>query len=251
MFFENQGVVYTKCNNCSLVYQNPMPVFADLKKRYGEGYFDYEVKNQDNFFELMKLGLKDIQFDRFYDGVNNRKFLDIGCATGLLLHHMKKKGWNTVGVEICRPSVDYARRNFGLEIFTGTLQDAQFPSNHFDVVHFSHLIEHVPDPKGLLNEVKRIVKNNGHVIVTTPNVDGLQAKIARENWRSAIPDHIHLFSKKTMRLLFDLTGYKVVKQISWGGIPSGKRPGFIKHPADKLAKLLNLGDVMLFHCRPV
>jgi 2-polyprenyl-3-methyl-5-hydroxy-6-metoxy-1,4-benzoquinol methylase len=250
-YLKMDGFTYIKCRDCELIYQNPRPVFKDLKKRYGENYFDYEYSNQNNFFELMKLGLRDIRLNEYYnDDIKNKKFLDIGCATGLLLNHMKDKGWETKGVEICRPSAEYGIKKFGLDIFIGTLDEAAFPDNHFDVVHFSHLIEHVPDPKALLIEIKRILKKEGHMIVTTPNADGWQAKIAKESWRSAIPDHIYLFTKKTMRRLLDITMYSIVKQLSWGGIPKGNKPDFVKKPADKLAKLLNIGDVMLFHCIP-
>lgn len=248
-FLAVNGFRYQKCQNCDLVYQNPRPVFRELKRRYDHNYFEYELSNQDNFFHLMKLGLKDIDFDAVYNNdIQERRFLDIGCATGLLLNHMKQKGWRTQGVEICRSSAEYAITNFGINVFVGPLEDASFADNSFDVVHTSHVIEHVSDPKGMLLEIKRILKPHGSLVLTTPNVDGWQARAAKETWRSAIPDHIYLFSKKTMHLLLSLTGFTILKQISWGGIPIGKRPNFIKKPADRVAKLLNRGDVMLFHC---
>lgn len=251
-FLKMDGFSYKRCVRCGLVCQNPRPVLGELRKRYSEGYFQYELENQKNFFNLMKLGLRDIRFDTFSCNTlhESRRFLDIGCATGLLLNHVRDKGWKTNGVEICRPSVAYARRMFGLDIFVGTLEEASFPDDSFDVVHFSHVIEHVPEPREMLLEVRRVVKENGHVIVTTPNVDGWHARVAGSEWRSAIPDHIYLFSKSTLRWLLELTGFEIVRQVSWGGIPIGKRPGFVKKPADRLAKLLNIGDVMLFYCRP-
>lgn len=250
-FLQMGGWAYRRCRSCGLVYQNPRPVFRDLKKRYGDNYFAYELSNQENFFVLMKLGLRDIGFDRLFNGHNgNRRFLDIGCATGLLLNHLKQRGWRTTGVELCRASAEHGINRFGLDIFIGTLEQAIFPDNFFDVVHFSHLIEHVPDPRGLLLEVRRVVKPGGHVVVATPNAGGLHAGFARSGWRSAIPDHVYLFNKETLRHMLRDTGFRVVRQVSWGGIPAGRRPGWIKRPADRLAKLLNVGDVMLFHCTP-
>ncbi len=252
IFFEVDGFTYRKCRKCGLVYQSPRPVFDDLKTNYEDNYFEYEITNQENFFNLMKLGLRDIGFDRIYgEKVDGLKFLDIGCATGLLLNYMKGKGWDTKGVEICKESAEYAINNFGLDVFIGTLFDANYPDDYFDVVHLSHLIEHVPDPKALLVEIHRILKKDGRMILTTPNVDGWHARIAKDKWRSAIPEHVYLFSKKTMRTLLKMVGFKIIMQESWGGIPVGRRPNFIKRPADRLAKMLNVGDVMLFHCRPV
>ena len=251
-FLEMDGFQYSRCRECGLVYQNPMPVFGDLRKRYSGDYFQYELENQENFFNLMKLGLRDIRFEKFCRNgkQGERRFLDIGCATGLLLDHVKKLGWGAKGVEICKPSVEYARQTFGLDVFLGTLEEASFPDGCFDVVHFSHVIEHVPEPKAMLLEVRRVLKDDGHVVVTTPNVGGWHARFAGRTWRSAIPDHIHLFSIRTLRALLALTGFRVTKQVSWGGVPVGKRPAILKKPADRFAKLFNVGDVMLFHCRP-
>ena len=253
LFFKVDNFEYRKCENCGLVYQSPRPVFDDLKTNYKDNYFEYEISNQKNFFNLMKLGLKDINFDGIYGEKvkGSKKFLDIGCATGMLLNHMKQKGWNTKGVELCRESAEYGIKNYGLDISIGTLFDASFPDNYFDVVHLSHLIEHVPDPKALLIEIHRILKKDGHIILTTPNVDGWHARIVKNKWRSAIPEHVFLFSKKSMKTLLDITGFRILKQESWGGMPvDRRRPIFLKKPTDKLAKLLNVGDVMLFHCSP-
>jgi 2-polyprenyl-3-methyl-5-hydroxy-6-metoxy-1,4-benzoquinol methylase len=250
-FLTLDGFSYGKCIHCGLVYQNPRPVFGDLKKRYGENYFDYEYTNRNNFFNLMKLGLRDVGFDSLFSNVQeNKSFLDVGCATGLLLNHMKSKGWECHGVEICRESAEYGITQFGLDIFIGTLNEASFPDASFHAVHLSHLIEHVPDPTALLLEIRRILRPEGYMVLTTPNVSGVQARIAGKNWRSAIPDHVYLFSKETMKKLLRKTGFEILKQISWGGIPAGKRPDFIKKPADRCAKLFNIGDVMLFSCTP-
>jgi 2-polyprenyl-3-methyl-5-hydroxy-6-metoxy-1,4-benzoquinol methylase len=251
VYLKLDGFSYQRCRRCGLVYQNPRPVFGDLEKRYGANYFDYEYGNQENFFKLMQLGLRDIGFDSLFQTRPPRgTFLDIGCATGLLLNEMKGKGWDCRGVEICRESAEYAMRQFGLDIFIGTLEEAAFPESTFNAVHLSHLIEHVPNPRALLLEIRRILKPYGYMILTTPNAGGLQARCSRATWRSAIADHVYLFSKRTMGQMLRTTGFTVLKQISWGGIPAGKRPGYVKRPADRLAKLFNLGDVMLFHCSP-
>ena len=100
----------------------------------------------------------------------------------------------------------------------------------------------------MLLEIRKILKPDGHIIVTTPNVAGGHALFARSSWRSLMPDHIYLFSQKTLRKLLELSGFRFVKQVSWGGIPAGKRADWLKRPFDRLAKLLNIGDVMLFHC---
>jgi len=238
---------FVKCSRCGLVYQNPQPVFDDLKRRYSEEYFNYERINEKNFFNLMRLGLKDIDFTNLTANIKKtgNTFLDIGCATGMLLESMRKEGWEVKGVEICEGSAGYGRRMRKLDIYTGTLEEANYDNDTFSVVHFSHLIEHLNDPEKFLREVYRILKADGYAVITTPNVNGFQARILRGKWRSAIPDHLYLFSKKTLYSLLKLTGFNILKTVTWGGAAKGLVPGFIKYPVDKMAKSFGFGDVML------
>jgi len=246
-YLKSDGFRFVKCCSCDFVYQNPVPVFTDLRKRYTQNYFDYELENEKNFFSLMKLGLRDIQFDSMPPEVfENGNFLDIGCATGMLCSYIREKGWNVKGVDICRESALYGKKKRGVDIFPGTLEEAEFPSHYFSFIHFSHLIEHVPDPRALLLEVKRILTKKGIAVITTPNINGFQAKLFREKWRSAIADHLYLFSKSTLsRLLVD-TGFKIQMIITWGGLAIGTVPQPVKAIADFLAKKFGFGDVMLF-----
>ncbi len=252
--FTIEGSNFVQCRKCGLVYQNPQPVFSDLQRRYGKNYFEYEIENERNFFRLMLLGLKDINFEKLESGILNTsmggaRFMDIGCATGMLLSHMKSRGWITKGVELCRESAEYGIRERGLDIHIGPVENSGTESDSFSVIHFSHLIEHVPDPMALLKEVHRILVPNGYAIVTTPNFHGFQAKLLKKNWRSAIPDHLFLFTPATLREMLKKTGFEIEKFITWGGIAKGLAPYFIKAPMDRLAKLLGFGDVMLFLAR--
>jgi len=243
---------FVKCAVCGLVYQNPQPVFDDLKYRYGQGYFDYELRNEENFFHLMELGLQDIRFFELTEGLEQQGlFLDIGCATGMLLAFLRDRGWGVRGVELCRESAEYGINRKGLDIFIGTLEEAAFPSAHFPVIHFSHLIEHVPDPRDFLFEVRRILRPEGYAIIVTPNIGGLQAGVFRERWRSAIADHLTLFSRRTLRRLLVESGFEILKTVTWGGLAKGTVPAVVKRPVDYLAKKMGFGDVVLVLARKV
>jgi 2-polyprenyl-3-methyl-5-hydroxy-6-metoxy-1,4-benzoquinol methylase len=241
---------FVRCADCGLAFQNPQPVFDDLKNRYGQNYFEYELRNEENFFHLMQLGLKDIRFFERTAGLDQgRRFLDVGCATGMLLEYMRDRGWSVQGVELCRESAEYGIRTKKIDIFIGTLEQAGFPDSSFPVIHFSHLIEHVPDPKAFLREVRRILAPGGYVVVVTPNIGGLQARLFREKWRSAIADHLTLFSKVTLRKMLVATGYQVLQTVTWGGLARGSVPGIVKRPFDYMAKRMGFGDVVLMLAR--
>jgi len=239
---------FVTCNSCKLVYQNPQPVLADLALRYDDRYFEYELENEENFFSLMLMGLDDIGFPDVV-GDLPRSFLDVGCATGKLIAHVKGAGFSEQGVEICAPSARYGIEKRGVNIFIGTLEQAAFRDESFGVVHCSHLIEHLTDPAAFVEEVKLILVPGGIFIVTTPDISGMQARLFKENWRSAIHDHMVLFSRNTLRRLLEDKGFRVEKRRSWGGLAVGTAPAFVKNAADKACKLLNQGDVMILLAR--
>lgn len=243
------GVVFVYCRNCGLVVQNPRP--TSFGERYDEEYFEYEIANQENFFDLMLKGLDDAAF--FEELVptlpNHRRILDIGCATGRLLHHFKVLGWDTAGVDLCSKSAAYGNREYGVNIVAKALDDAAFPEEFFSVAHASHLIEHVGNPSELVREVARILLPGGVFICVTPTLDGLQARILGSRWRSAIPDHMTLFSKATLTMLLEGAGFGIELVRSWGGIAEGMVPGWLKRSIDGIAKRFNFGDVLLVVAR--
>ena len=244
--FRGKGCRFVSCRDCALVYQNPQPLFDDLKGRYGQAYFQYEIANEANFYGLMELGLADVDFAGRTAGLPpDRRFLDVGCATGRLLEAMRERGWQVRGVDLCPESAAYAGRHRGVEVFTGTLGEARFPGASFHAVHFSHLIEHVPSPRTFLSEVRRVLLPGGLVVVTTPNVDGFQARLFRGRWRSAIADHLTLFSIRTLRRLLVEGGFEVLAVQTWGGLARGAAPAWLKGPVDRWAKKRGHGDVVL------
>jgi SAM-dependent methyltransferase len=244
-FFSYSSFSYIKCRKCSLVFQNPQPLFEDLSKRYDDEYFRYEIENEKNFLNLMLKGLDDIGFDQLDFSKTGKTVLDIGCATGELLYYMKERGWKTSGVEICSEAAEFGNRERKVNIFSEPLEKNCFSDNSFSFIHASHLIEHLNEPDLFLKEVYRLLKPGGFFAVVTPNIDGFQSSLFKERWRSAIPDHMFLFSKKTLIKMAGNCGFKALKTATWGGLAEGTAPRPVKKAADKLVKLTGSGDVVI------
>jgi SAM-dependent methyltransferase len=252
-----KGFSYVKCLSCGLVQINPQPNAKEVRRRYGEDhgedYLAYELANEAAFLRLQELALEDAGFY----GLEKRllkperekapapSVLDIGCATGALLARLGERGWLTYGVEISAFQAEYARRERKLELWTEPLEADNFPEESFDAVLASHLIEHLNRPESLVKEVHRILKKSGRFFVTTPNAAGFQSRFFREKWRSAIFDHLYLFSVKTLPALLSRNGFRVEKLVTWGGLAAGLAPRPLKTFADWAAKRLGLGDVMI------
>lgn len=237
---------FQRCIGCGHVYQNPRPKADDLARRYDAEYRDYEIKNAYKFFDLMRLGLEDVGFSRLEASLpKEKRFLDVGCATGMLVACMGDRGWQSEGVEVCKEAARYGAEKRSITIHTGSLETVPFPDESFDMVHSSHVIEHVADPQTFLTQTFRILKPGGWCLCATPNTASFQARCFGPAWRSAIADHVHLFSVSSLSRLFKQTGFKVLRHKTWGGIAQGVAPVPIKHCLDRSAKLFGFGDVMI------
>jgi SAM-dependent methyltransferase len=249
-----EGFAYVRCPECGLVQMNPQPeasrVLDRYQKTHGQDYLGYELANEESFFRLQLLALKDAGFERLekelFMRVTNEPpgVLDIGCAAGRVLLHLKQRGWRCNGVEIS-PAGEYARRERGLDVTSLSLEENNFSSNSFDVILASHLIEHLNDPASFVREAYRLLKPGGHLFVTTPNIAGFQARLFRGRWRSAIFDHLYLFSIKTLKALLAKAGFKIESLYTWGGLAAGSVPSWLKNIADRAVKPLAQGDVMI------
>ena len=243
---------FVRCASCGLVQRNPQPLKDEIIARYsatfGDDYLSYELENEAAFLKLQQLALRDAKFDELEKSLFRAKeppsVIDIGCATGALLADLRDRGWRVTGVEIS-PCSEYARNERRLDVRSLPLEKNIFPQAHFDVVLASHLIEHLNDPGSFLIEANRVLKEGGRIFITTPNISGFQARIYGGLWRSAIFDHLYLFSVRTLSKLLKKTGFKIERIRTWGGLAAGLAPLWLKKPADYLAKRLGCGDVMI------
>jgi SAM-dependent methyltransferase len=216
--------------------------------RYGDDYLRYETSMHLAYRAIALKSLSEAGLSlggARSPGSAGLSVLEIGCATGALLSAFAEAGWAAKGVEVGPSMAAYARSNFGLDVFCGTLAEAGLPSRSFDAVVATHLIEHLNDPRSFLAETRRVLKPEGGLYLVTPNADGFQARLMGRRWRSAIRDHLYLFSRRTLGRMLRQEGFSVRYEGTWGGWPAGMRPARLKKPIDAAAKRLGLGDVMI------
>ena len=147
------------------------------------------------------------------------RLLDIGCGAGLLLEAARKNGWNGHGLDVAPKSVEHVRE-LGFEVFQGELLEAAFPSEHFDVITASELLEHLFEPKLLVKEVARLLRPGGLFWATTPHARGLSARVLGLKWRCIWPpEHLQLFSVRGVKRLLHDSGFREVRVNTTGGNP--------------------------------
>jgi len=249
---------FVRCVSCGLVQRNPQPVKDEIIARYsavfGGDYLSYEIENEASFLKLQQLALVDAKFDELektlFSAKESPSVIDVGCATGALLADLRDRGWRVTGVEIS-PCAEYAKKERRLDVRNIPFEENKFSQENFDVILASHLIEHLNDPASFLTEVNRVLKEGGRIFITTPNISGFQARLYGGRWRSAIFDHLYLFSVRTLSKMLKKAGFKIERIRTWGGLAAGLAPPWLKKSADYLAKRLGCGDVMIVRARKV
>lgn len=249
---------FVRCADCGLIQQNPQPEEGAVLERYDRSYLDYEVERQFDYAALERKALDDLCLEEATETLRAEaeergrlpRVLDVGCATGALLSDFKARGWECLGVEPCAPAAAYGAKRFGLDIRPSTLGEAGLEAGSVDLFHASHLIEHLNDPGAFLDEARRILAPHGLLALTTPNADGFQARLLGSAWRSAIYDHLYLFSVRSLERLLEAHGFAVLRLITWGGWAAGLRPRFLKRPLDRAAKRHGFGDVVALLASP-
>jgi 2-polyprenyl-3-methyl-5-hydroxy-6-metoxy-1,4-benzoquinol methylase len=143
------------------------------------------------------------------------RILDVGAGSGILVEEALKAGYEAIGLE---PSAwlqqKAAKRN--LPVLVGVLPDDRI-NGQFDAVTLIDVIEHVEKPLELLAEIKKRLKPEGFLILTTPDVDSFFAKMLKWKWWHFRVAHISYFNKKTLSLLLAKAGFEIVdlKRPNW------------------------------------
>jgi len=140
------------------------------------------------------------------------KMLDLGCGSGWFIAAMRDKGWETYGVEISREAAELGRAAAGLNIFSGTLEEAKFPSEFFDYVRANHSFEHIARPGETLDEIHRILQSRGKLLIGVPNIDSLNARVFRQYWwYLGAPVHPFNYSVATLSALLRKHNFRIEK----------------------------------------
>ena len=189
------------CPDCGLRYTNPVPTGSqELSTLYGS---QYHHNRTSRLYELLQTILHWERRSTFSDRQPGR-ILDIGCAHGGFLRTLSDRGWETFGVDLSAAACELSRSR-GLSVHCGTLTSAAFPAGFFDVVTAWHVIEHLQDPGPELSEIRRVLSDDGLLVVEVPNYDCLTARICGKRWWGLdTPRHLQHFDQGTLeRLLKD------------------------------------------------
>jgi 2-polyprenyl-3-methyl-5-hydroxy-6-metoxy-1,4-benzoquinol methylase len=195
------GYTITRCTSCRLVFVREEITVSELIEYYsqadGEDFVYADPENVSNlnyyFLRLKELLEKTIPRGRI---------LDIGCSAGYFLDVMD--GWERYGIEIPSTWAERARKKYGENIHVGTLEDANYPYEFFDVITLQDTFDHLTNPLETLELCHHILKPGGRIVIKVHNIECLWARLSGQNFYAIIPpSHLFYYSKNTLKLALE------------------------------------------------
>lgn len=151
-------------------FGNPMP-FAKYEQRdamHWQSYAQVDMYRQraDHIVKLLRQVCPD----------NEAPALDLGCGDGLFTHLCAKQGMSLTGIDLESAGINAAKQQTAEQSYPGAPPAFQqvtpgplpFEDNHFQLVYFLDVIEHLPNPAAVLPDIFRVIRPGGFVFLTTP-----------------------------------------------------------------------------------
>jgi 2-polyprenyl-3-methyl-5-hydroxy-6-metoxy-1,4-benzoquinol methylase len=171
--------------------------------------------------------------------------LEVGCAAGFFLKVAQQEGWQTYGAEIMAPAVEYALTRLGLNVFEGTLEQAQWSDAFFDVIVLIETIEHLLDPFAVLCETYRVLRPGGAVWVATPNLNSAMRSLLGGDWSILSPaEHLFYFTEQTLAQMLRQAGFRAVEfvwQLEGHTLLETMNPHNTHRPTSRRSRLVKWG----------
>lgn len=198
-----------RCPRCGLGYQNPQPTDEQLRSTYTQQYFENWAQTEEarQLVRRMKRATFASHLDRVEGHCRLGRLLDVGCAQGYFVELALERGWDAYGIDVNPDIRQLATEQVKSRLQVGDLTTTDYPDRHFHVVTMCDLIEHHREPLALLRATWRVLVPGGLLLITSPNLSSLSARILRSHWMHFVPDHLWYFSRKSMLMLTTQAGY--------------------------------------------
>ena len=202
-----------RCNNCGVFFVNPIIDLDSVYQLYEKFDVSYGTLSNESIKKIKRnVNHWNNYFVNSLNRKNELKFLEIGSATGELVKTFSQVGWEAHGIEPCKALVDYSTKDKDLiNIQHSTAEEADYPDNYFDLIHFWHVLEHVIEPMKILNNIYRWLKPGGILNLGTPSPDNLVTKIYPNitGFFDLWSMHTFIFPQKTLKFVLTSIGFEI------------------------------------------
>lgn len=193
----------------------------------------------------------------FVSKENQKDILDTGCGWGVLSVYLALNGHKVTSLDYDQCQLEHTKtlaKDFRASI-AFLLCDAQnlnLPSESFDLVIWEEMLEHLTDPLSALKEGCRVLRPQGKIILSVPNLNSLRAKIFHLFGLTTdpSPEHRYYFNKDSISELVMKAGFRIISiKSDFIPIPKLPIPFFLEKRKAIAQKYPNLGHHMIIYAQ--
>jgi len=227
------GLPVRVCSGCGAMHQEVRMEIDEYRDWYRREYPRVYVHTREHDLEV---GEKRIEQHGEY---LQEPVLDVGCGNGGFLEAVKREGILIDGCDL---------RNSRADIYHGAFEELLFPSGGYGSITMHDVIEHCVDPREVLKEAWRVLRDDGMLIVEFPNFfvsEGLH------HWKKI--EHLWLLSEEQIARLIRSAGFEILET-------KAPIPGKLTFYARKLGSVMlrrrilvpsGIGDIYWLLCKKV
>ena len=217
-----------ECTHCGLLFVSPRPPAETIQSWYGPRYFSAEepgaLRGYSDYFSeesidrLLTEARSKLSIVTHYCDLRNKDVLEIGCATGETCHVASQFGAHVAGCDLSAAVIGIAQSRYPtLEFHTTPADSIPFPPQSFDLILAFELIEHLPKPSLFNDEVLRLLRPGGILVLTTPNAD-CGRRLGWDRWAglSTSFEHLYFFNSSSIEQMLSQRGMLVTRVYSQG-----------------------------------
>ena len=209
-----------RCPKCGLESIFPQPDDETLGQIYNSSYFvHYQSELNPQIVREMKRATYANQLRHLRLGTSpagQQRLLDCGAATGYLADLAKEMGWDAFAVEYSEFGANACEKLLGPgRVYRGQVQEATFatnPEGQFSAITMFDFIEHVREPRAVLQWAKQRLGSEGVLLLTTPRAGSLSWRLMGRQWfHYTSREHLWFFSPESLRILLKEIGFRSVE----------------------------------------
>ncbi len=232
-----------ECTSCGLRYryidisEDELARFYELEQYGNESYLKDYGADYARKLPASEINVYEDVLD-LMEKIRGKKgtLLEVGCASGILLDMARQKGWSVSGIEVSPSLAETGRKNFGIDIQTGTIENAAYLDQSFDCIIMWDVIEHFLSPSKIIGKSYRLLKPGGIIVLFTQDNDSflvwlgsLFNRIGIKTFLYHLFDNYHLYfyNQRSLRRLLENHEFSVaafkhypaeLSKRTWSGI---------------------------------
>ena len=205
-FLSQEDFEILECDDCKLLFTTPRPDASVIGNYYkSEDYLSHN-EHKKGLVPWIYNQVKKVNIQNKYKiackGFTEAKLLDFGCGVGDFLHYAQQNGCEITGCDMSEDARKYASEKLGKTIVSPD-EIFALPHSTFDVITMWHVLEHIDNLKFQTEQLHRLLKDNGRLVIAVPNYMSYDAQYYKDKWAAYdVPRHLNHFHKESLQNIF-------------------------------------------------